>query len=243
MRGAARVLPWSYWARESLIRDYGVEPDRIDVIPPGVDLQLWRPAHVRRQAGSLRILFVGGDFYRKGGATLLEAFRGLPRGSAELHLVTRSQITPEEGVHLYYMMQPNSPELIALYQSADVFALPTEAEAFGIAAVEASAAGLATIATAVGGLADIVSNGETGFLVQPRQALELQSVLQRLADDVELRHRLGHAARQRAELYFDAQRNASRIIGHLREAARSASTASPVYVSAERHSDHDTLNV
>jgi glycosyltransferase involved in cell wall biosynthesis len=232
LRGAARVLPWSRWTRDSLIRDYGVSAKRIDVVPPGVDLQLWKPANEQRRAGALRILFVGGDLYRKGGATLLEAFRSLPRGSAELHLVTRSQIAPEEGVQTYYTMHPNSPELIALYQSADVFVLPTEAEAFGIAAIEASAAGLAIIATAVGGLADVVSDGETGFLMQPRDTGGLCSLLGRLADNPELRARMGQAARQRAETHFDAQRNAARVIEHLRtavaEAAAVRAGASPL---------------
>lgn len=232
MRGAARILPWSHWTRDSLIRDYGVSAERIDVVPPGVDLQLWKPANTERRAGPLRILFVGGDLYRKGGATLLETFRMLPRGSAELHLVTRSQITPEEGVHTYYTMRPNSPELIALYQSADVFVLPTEAEAFGIAAIEASAAGLAIIATAVGGLADVVSDGETGFLVKPHDVTNLHALLGRLADKPELRVRMGRAARQRAETYFDAQRNAARVIEHLRaavtEAAATRAGASPI---------------
>lgn len=218
-RGAARILPWSHWTRDSLISDYGVEPGRIDVVPPGVDLQLWQPGERRQSERALQILFVGGDLYRKGGATLLEAFRSLPAGSAELHLVTRSPITPEAGVHPYYTMRPNSPELIALYQQADVFVLPTEAEAFGIAAIEASAAGLAIIATAVGGLADVVSEGKTGFLTRPRDVAGLRALLERLASDTALRERMGRAARERAEHLFDAQQNAATIIKHLRATA------------------------
>lgn len=227
MRRAARILPWSHWTRDSLIRDYGVAPEQIDVVPPGVDLQLWQPAAARRNDGQLRILFVGGDLYRKGGATLLEAFRAMPRGVAELHLVTRTQIPPEEGVNTYYTMRPNSPELIGLYQAADVFVLPTEAEAFGIAAIEASAAGLAVIATAVGGLTDIVSEGETGYLLPPRDPTALRGLLMRLAENIDLRGRLGKAARQRAEAFFDAQRNVARVIDHLRAAAEQAAIITP----------------
>lgn len=78
LRGSAHVLPWSRWTRDSLIHDYGVTPERITVVPPGVDIGRWRPApynddHVPR------ILFVGGDFHRKGGNTLLHAFRMLPK--------------------------------------------------------------------------------------------------------------------------------------------------------------------
>ncbi|MCA9922314.1 MAG: glycosyltransferase family 4 protein, partial [Anaerolineales bacterium] len=163
MRDAARVLPWSTWARTSLLQDYGVSPDRVEVIPPGVDIAIWQPKLRGDENGrSVKILFVGGDFYRKGGHVLLQAFRALPPGTAELHLVTRTSIAEEEWVHVYPNLRPNDPELVALYQSCDVFALPTEAEAFGIAAVEAGAVGLPVITTAVGGLTDIVVNGETG---------------------------------------------------------------------------------
>lgn len=222
MQGAARILPWSHWTRESLIRDYGVDPHKIDVVPPGVDLELWHPGSRQPSVRPLQILFVGGDLYRKGGATLLEAFRSLAKDSAELHLVTRTQIAPEQGVHTYYTMRPNSPELIALYQQADVFVLPTEAEAFGIAAIEASATGLAIIATAVGGLADVVSEGETGFLTKPRDVAGLRVLLERFANDVELRMRMGLAARVRAERLFNAQQNAAKVIRHLYETVEAA---------------------
>lgn len=221
LQGAARLLPWSSWTSGSLVRDYGVDPGKIEVVPPGVDLDYWVPGE-RSGGGPLRILFVGGDLYRKGGETLLRAFRSLPPGMAELHLVTRTELVPEEGLHLYYGMRPNTAELIALYKMADVFALPTEAEAFGIAAIEASASGLATVATAVGGLTDIVADGESGYLIPSGDAGALSAHLMRLAGDQGLRARMGRAARVRAEERFDARRNAGRVIAHLLDAARRA---------------------
>jgi glycosyltransferase involved in cell wall biosynthesis len=220
-RNAARVLPWSSWTRESLVRDYGVAPERIEVVPPGIDLQHWVPGRSQR-SGPLRVLFVGGDLYRKGGGTLLQAFRKLPRGSAELHLVTRTRIAPEDGVYVYYDMKPNEPRLIELFQSADVFALPTVAEAFGIAAAEASACGLAVISTAIGGLTDIVSNGETGFLVDPDDSDALTHYLRLLTEDVDLCAKMGRAARAWAEAHFDARRNAAQVIAALMHAAGSS---------------------
>lgn len=217
LRGAARLLPWSTWARESLIKDYGVAPHQIEVVPPGVDLKQWMPGQ-QRTAGPLRILFVGGDLYRKGGEVLLQAFRTLPSGTAELVLVTRSIVAREAGIVSYHNLQPNSPELINLFQTSDVFVLPTEAEAFGIAVAEASAAGLPAIATPVGGLTDIVVDGETGFLIEPGDVYTLTERLRCLADNPELCRRLGWGARQRAETYFDAHRNAGRVVANLLEA-------------------------
>ncbi len=218
---AAKLLPWSTWAHDSLISDYDVNPDKIEVVPPGVDLQRWTPGW-RDRAGPLRVLFVGGDFYRKGGRLLLEAFRALPTGAAELILVTRSEVPNDTGITVHRNMQPNSPELIDLFRSCDMFVLPTEAEAFGIAAVEASAAGLPVIATAVGGLRDIVVDGETGFLLQPGNVQGMRECLFLLTQDRSRRVRMSHAARNRAEMYFDARRNAGRIVTILREAANIA---------------------
>lgn len=214
LRNAARLLPWSTWTRDSLITDYGVAPERIEVIPPGVDTTLLTPG-IEQNSGPLRILFVGGDLSRKGGDLLLRAFQELPSGMAELHLVTRTPLSPTAGIRAYHNLQPNSPELIRLFQTSNVFVLPTAAEAFGIAAAEAGAAGLAAIVTAVGGLTDIVVDGETGFLMPPGDLETLVSRLRLLADDSALRSRLGQAARRRAETHFNAQRNAERIIACL----------------------------
>lgn len=219
LQGAARLLPWSGWVRDGLVTDYGVDPRRIEVIPPGVDIEKWRPAPENRGRTTPRILFVGGDLARKGGDLLLDAFRGLPPGLAELVLVTRTAVPTEPGVTVYNHLRPNSPELVALYQSCDLFVLPTRAEAFGIAAVEAAATGLPVVATQVGGLPEIVAEGETGFLVAPDDARALRARLNPLLENTPLRLQMGHAARQRVLARFDARRNAARIVEILRETA------------------------
>lgn len=218
--GAAAVIAWSSWVRESLVEDYGVDPGRITVIPPGVDVVRWRPER-RREDGPMRILFVGGDFHRKGGDTVLEAFRDLPRGLAELVLVTHTPVAVPEGVTVAAGLSPNSAELLTLYRSCDVFALPSGAEAFGIAAVEAAAAGMPAVTTRVGGLADIVVDGETGYLVDPGDAGALADRLRTLAGDADARRRLGEAGRRRVVQHFDARANARRVIDVLHAAAGS----------------------
>lgn len=214
-RSAARTVAWSRWVRDSLIADYGVEPSRVAVIPPGVDLSRWTPG-LGRGRGPLRILFVGGDLLRKGGATLLAAFSALPPGTAELTLVTRSPDPQAPGVRVEHSMNPNAPELIDLYRTSDVFVLPSTAEAFGIAAVEAAAAGLPVIASRVGGLTDIVDDGRTGYLIDPTDVAGLVRHLRRLADDPHLRAGLGRAARDHAATHFDAEGNARRTVELLR---------------------------
>ena len=67
LQRAAAVVGWSNWVRSSMITDYGVDPERCHVIPPGVDTSRFAPAE-RRPKTVPRILFVGADFERKGGA-------------------------------------------------------------------------------------------------------------------------------------------------------------------------------
>jgi len=208
---AGRILPWSHWTRTSLIEDYGAAPEKIEVNPPGVDIDVWKPAP-KKDTGRLRVLFVGGDFYRKGGDVLLEACRGLPEGLVELVLVTRSAIPASQQITVHNNMTPNSNELIRLYQSCDVFVLPSKAEAFGIAAIEACAAGLPVLASPVGGLTDIVEDGVNGRLIPMDQPGILRDCLAELAGDPALRRQMGEASRLKAVSKFNAKKNVSRMV-------------------------------
>lgn len=213
---AGHILPWSTWTQQSLIDDYGIAKQRTTVNPPGVDIDLWRPAE-RPRTGPLRVLFVGGDFYRKGGDTLLQACQKFLENEIELVLVTHSVIAGRDWVKVYNDLEPNSTRLIELYQSADVFVLPTRAEAFGIAVVEACAAGLPAIVTPVGGLTDIVEDGVNGFLVPPDQPEYVRECLAKLAKDPDLRHRMGMASRQKAIVKFNARSNVANLVKNLYE--------------------------
>jgi glycosyltransferase involved in cell wall biosynthesis len=209
---ASWLVPWSMWVRDSLCRDYGVDPARISVVPPGVDLSLFADSEAQqRAAGPVRILFVGGDFERKGGQLLLDCFRAGISAECELHLVTPYPVPPGPGIHVYPDLTPNDPRLMALYRTADIFALPTYADCLGIAALEAMAAGLPVVSTRVGALPEVVEHGRSGLLVQAGSAEQLGRALRRLAADSDLRERMARRGRELAELHFDLRCNAVRV--------------------------------
>jgi glycosyltransferase involved in cell wall biosynthesis len=219
-RSARLLQAWSNWAKESVVRDYGLPADKVVVNPPGVDLDFLHPLPQRERAPSdkLRVVFVGGDFERKGGDLLLDWFRHQDAGVVELHLATRDAVEVGPGVVLH-SVSPNSPELRALYQQSDVFVLPSLGECFGLATVEAMACGLPVIVSNVGGTADIVRDGENGFIVKAGDPGELSTALTAILSDPSQRRAMGASSRCLAETYFDARRNAQRTLSALQDLA------------------------
>ena len=214
LRRAAGFTAWSNWAKESLVRDYGCSPKDVAVIPPGVDVSAFAPG--AREHALPRILFVGGDFVRKGGDLLLEIFRKHLRGSAELVLVTRDRVPEEPGVSVHLDLRANSPELRALYSTSDIFALPTRADCYALACMEAMAAALPVVTTRVGGLSDLVTEGVTGHVIDVDDEAGLASALASLSADSGKRMEMAAAARAQALARFDAKANAKALFEFVR---------------------------
>lgn len=222
---AARgLITWSQWTKDSLITDYGVPAEKIFVLPPGVDIAAWDCARAQRKPRSqdapLQILFVGGDFVRKGGDTLLAAFDRLPesvRRKAQLHLVTQATDLPvRENVTVHNGVTPNSERLRTLFAEADLFAFPTRADCLPQAVLEAMAAHLPVITTAVAALPEVVLDNETGKLVPVGDESALASALEHVLTDHSLRLRLGRNARLVAQERFDAAKNYPAILARLK---------------------------
>jgi glycosyltransferase involved in cell wall biosynthesis len=164
----------------------------------------------------VKILFVGGDFERKGGPLLLEATRRLRRDPQlpefELHLVTHAEIPNEPGVVCHKGLTANSPKLIELYHQCEIFCLPTNADTLGLVLAEAAASSMALVSTNVGAIREIVRDGETGVLIEPGNVDALEGALSQLVSDPTLRTRLGQAAHDLAHQKHDARANAARIV-------------------------------
>jgi glycosyltransferase involved in cell wall biosynthesis len=117
-------------------------------------------------------------------------------------------------------LQPNTNELLQLYQNSDLFVLPSLGECFGIATIEAMAAGLPVIATSVGGTADIIDEGRNGYIVPCGDVAALSGAIGRIMTDESLRRQMARQSRMIAEERFDLRRNAHRTFEHLRIMAR-----------------------
>lgn len=220
---ASAIVSWCAWAKDSLVRDYGVPENMVTVIPPGVDLAQWpRRSGDDRVRSSLerkpRLLFVGGEFERKGGTVLLQCFNRYLQDDCELHIVTQSPVPPSRNVYIYHNVTSNSDTLLRLYSEADIFVFPTLADCAPLAVPEAMAASLPVVTTRVGAIPEMVTDGEHGFLIEPNSVEALARALLALIERPELRARMGDRGRARVEGYYDARANAHRLLNVLKSA-------------------------
>lgn len=159
----------SSFTKRSLVEN-GVAAARVAVVPLGVDLDRFRPGE-RPQDGVFRVLFVGSPTQRKGIKYLLEAWDRLALPHAELIICGRgfadaALLTRHGGRFTQYT--DVAPEgLVRLYQTADVFCLPSLAEGFGLVILEALACGTPVVTTTSTAGADIIPEGTAGFVIGP----------------------------------------------------------------------------
>jgi glycosyltransferase involved in cell wall biosynthesis len=193
------------------VKDYGVDPELVHAIPPGVDVRRLRPFDGEREPGPLRLLFVGGDFERKGGTDVLEAMQALDR-PVELDIVSPSAVAPTGlPVRVHAGVGANSPAITDLFRRADVFVLPSRGDCTPLAVAEALACGLPVVATPVGGMPELVRHGENGLLVPPSDPRQLARALTVLVDHPDTRRWYGGNSRRLAEDEHDVDKNCRRI--------------------------------
>ncbi len=186
-------------------------PDlRYSVVPNGVDLSLFHPAAERpsRSPKPIRCLAVARLIERKGLGDLIRALALLERGRFELEIVGGG---PDEQVlrdlatglgvaqDVRFLGPLNRSQVARRYREADMFTLPSSAEAFGNVFAEALASGLPIVGSTVGGIPDLVEHGTNGLLVRPGDMAALAGAIRYLADDPELRQEMAQRNRAKAE--------------------------------------------
>jgi glycosyltransferase involved in cell wall biosynthesis len=202
------------------LEQMGVDPDKVTVVPCGVDLDLFSPGPppaFPSARATFRLLCLGRLVERKGVETVLQALSMLP--DAELVIAGGPGATDldadPEAVRLAAIADRlGVADRVAMIGGLDHSAVPDQVrradvvvctpwyEPFGIVPLEAAACGRPVVGSAVGGLLDTVDDGVTGLLVPPRDPDALAAALRSLQADPARRRRLGRAARRRAELLY-----------------------------------------
>ena len=111
-----------------------------------------------------------------------------------------------------HRLAPDAPELLELFQQADLFCLPTYGDAAPWAVLEAMACGTPVLSTAVGGIPDQLDHGRAGVIVGHGQPRALGEAIDALLEDRGRREQLGERARARCEERYDAVRQTARLI-------------------------------
>ena len=195
-----------HWGKLKIIH-CGVVPERYGHAPPA-------------EQTMLRLVFVGRLTPIKGLRILLEAFARSLERRPDLHLTLIGD--GEDRAHLEALAAPlgatvvfagyrSQGEIAMLLSEADAFVLPSFSEGLPVVLMEAMAAGKPVIATRVGGVSELVEDGISGFLVPPGDVESLAQSICQIADDPDLRKRMGEAGRAMVRREFDVRHEAARI--------------------------------
>lgn len=211
--------------KEQLINFYEADPEKIVIIPPGTDTQRFAqiPQHdAKRQLGlqpdQKMVLLIGRIEPLKGIDTLLEAAHIIKQKHDARFVIVGGNLserppTPEMSRLLAlcdelkledvvdFVGAKAQDELPVWYSAADIVAMPSHYESFGLVALEAMMMGTPVVASRVGGLQHLVKDGETGFLIEARSAEQLADRLDLLLTDDNLCQQLGKQAHKHAQSY------------------------------------------
>jgi D-inositol-3-phosphate glycosyltransferase len=207
-----------------LVTHYGADPDRVEVVPPGVDHAFFSPGArdgardaLGLSAGPL-LLFVGRIQPLKGVDVAVETLAelGADMSDARLLIVGGSsgmegddevrkieKLIADRGLTDRVTMVPPQPHhvLSTYYRAADVCLVPSRSESFGLVALEAAACGTPVVASDVGGLRTLIEEGRTGFRISGRDPRDFAAATRRILDSPLLADELSRQAAEAAGSY------------------------------------------
>lgn len=201
-------------ARDALVKE-GTDPQKITVIPYGIDTKRFAIAHAKKDVRRIDILFVGRLEKEKGVLDLLEAFKQLSDKRVYLTIVGSGSLTLPPMDHVTFT-KSSYDDMPKVYETADIFVAPSKPhfakamwgkstkiweEQYNIALLEAQSSGLAIITTQSGAIPENVS--DAAILIPPDDTKALVDALIQLITNPKLRVSLGKKARHRAETVHD----------------------------------------
>jgi glycosyltransferase involved in cell wall biosynthesis len=195
-QNAARIFTRSHNISADLVKHYAMPPEKIACVYAGANVPLQSGYQLANDGyANKRILFIGGDWVRKGGPILAEAFKKVLGAHPDAHL-TIAGTSPNLKLNLqncHVLGKLSLTELSLHLAQSSIFCLPTRVEPFGVAILDAMLHKLPVVATSVGAIPDMVQEGVSGHLVPPGDSQQLAQALIRLLDSPSRCRRLGEA--------------------------------------------------
>lgn len=227
---ADHVLCNAHAIRDSLIRDENIAPERITVVPNGLDLTAFDESTRKTESllgmfddSTWRIALVANMKHRlKGHSTFLEAAQRVARlvptarfllvGDGE-HRAELERLAATLGLQSRVIFLGRRNDVPAILARSHAVICSSTSEGLSNAIMEGMAARLPIVATAVGGNTELVRDGRTGFLVRPRDSEAMAARIIELANSTLLAQGMGNAGRRRIEEEFSANVLGKRLQG------------------------------
>jgi len=208
-----------------LVRTYGAVPERVFVVPPGVDLSVFQPVdrdEARRKIGygpGRLLLFVGRLERLKGVEVAIRALALLrDRNHDDVRLLILGEdskdgdegekdrlkaVAADVGVRdrVDFLGSVAHHELPYFYSAADVCVMPSYSESFGLVGLEAQASGRPVVGSDVSGLRSVIRDQVSGYLIAGHDPAEYAERIGRLLEDPELAQQMGRRGRLLAQRY------------------------------------------
>jgi glycosyltransferase involved in cell wall biosynthesis len=200
-QNATIVFTASNHTRDSIINDYGIDEEKVVTIYEGANIK--ELPTFEKDYSNKTILFVGRDFDRKGGQSLIKAFKEVKKEIKDAKMIIAGQCSPAINVQdITVEGYVDHQRLLQLYEQASIFAMPSVCEPFGIVFLEAMTYKTPCIGSTADAMPEIIEDGKTGFLIPPNDYQQLADKLILLLEDENLMKRMGERSRKRFEKYF-----------------------------------------
>jgi glycosyltransferase involved in cell wall biosynthesis len=200
---SAHICTRGQYVRQSVIADYGIPDSKVTAIGGGVNFDTLPEITSKMEAKSPTALFIGKDFFRKGGDTLLKAFKVVRESVPDARLIMVTSGIPRVDYDLtgVELVEPtwDRERICDLYRQADCFVLPSRLETWGDVILEAMAFGLPCIGVSGEAMSEIIEDGKTGLIVPVDDQKALENALRHLLSNREFRNQCSSAARERVE--------------------------------------------
>ena len=229
---AARIVTTGEALKRELVERTGVPAERIESVPTGADPAVYAPGdkyaarmHLGLPQDAMLVGIVATLRSWKGHRYLVEALPSGARlvivGDGPQREALEEQVSAA-GLQARVQFAGNQRDVVPWLRALDIFALPSYAnEGVPQALMQAMLVGLPCVTTSVGGIGELAIDGVTAVLVPPENPGALRSALERLMQDVELRDKLGAAARRHCAEHFSYERMLDRMEAIYREATSS----------------------
>ncbi|HEY7440723.1 MAG TPA: glycosyltransferase family 4 protein [Acidimicrobiia bacterium] len=223
-RAIPRLVTVSENSRRDIIDQMGVRPDRLHIVPVGVDQDVFHPLEqIERVPGRL-LVTTSSDQPLKGLVPLLEAVAKVRTERDDVHLVVIGRRKEGSKIpqvlerldltsHVQFVSGVPTQRIVELYAECELAVVPSLYEGFSLPAIEAMSCGAPLVTTTGGALPEVVGeDGTCALTVPPGDPSALAGAITRMLDNPELRHRLGAAGRARVLDRFTWRRTAQGMI-------------------------------